>query len=477
MMIIVGIERKSLMEMSIMVQKKVRDYIEKYHMIETGDHVFAAVSGGADSVCMLLLLESICKEKKAELELLHVNHLIRKEAGRDEDYVCNLCKLLNLKYRVLKVDVIEEARKMKCGTEEAGRIIRYDFFKKCAEAYGERAKIAVAHNRNDLAETSLFHLFRGSSVLGLAGILPVRGQIIRPILLLNRFEIEEFLAENDIVKGEWCHDVTNSENDYSRNKIRNELIPYVEENICKQAGEHVAKLAEDVAELRDFLEDLTLEAYKKTVLYDEKEEKIRIKLSELENFSKVIQKQLLMNCIEKLAGSRKDITATHIESLLSLKEKESGRKISLPYNCIAEKSYDDLLLKKVKEKKEEITVSVEPQGTFLVDGREFRFRLISVEEYRENEQKTYTKSFDYDKINNCLVVRNRKKGDYLIINQKGNRKSLKDYLINEKVPRDERDQLLVLADGEHVLWVVGKRISEHYKVSSETRRVLEVTVK
>lgn len=460
-----------------MLRKKVSNYIDQYHMIQSGDCVFAAVSGGADSVCMLLLLQTVCQEKNAQLKVLHVNHLIRKEAGRDEEYVRNLCKLLKLECKVLKVDVMKEAEKMKCGTEEAGRIIRYQFFEKCAKAYGNKGKIAVAHNRNDLAETSLFHLFRGSSVSGIAGILPVRGQIIRPILGLNRCEIEAYLNENDLIQGRWCIDATNAENDYSRNKIRNELIPYIEKNICKQAGEHVAKLAEDVAELRTYLEDVTKEAFEKSVVYEKQKENLRIILRVFENYPRVIQKQLLMNCIETLAGSRKDITATHIESFLSLKEKETGRRISLPYHCIAEKSYGELLLKKEEMEKEEVNVCVSSLERAYIDGKEFLFRLIAVEEYRENTQKTYTKSFDYDKISNYLIVRNRRKGDYLVINQEGNRKSLKEYLINEKVPRDERDRLLVLADGEHVLWVVGKRISEHYKVSSETKRVLEVTVK
>lgn len=457
------------------MQREVKLFMDEYQMVQPGDVIVAGVSGGPDSVCMLLLLCPYCKEKGATVEVVHVNHQIRQEAVKDADYVKRLCEKLQVPFYLYTADVKDKAEKWNCGLEEAGRKVRYQILEERAALYGEKGKIAVAHNKNDLAETALFHLFRGSSVSGMAGILPVRNQIIRPLLGTERKEIEEFLKQNEIVHGNWCVDYTNGENEYTRNKIRNVLFPYVEENICHNAAIHVANLANDMAEVRDWLEQQAEKAYDDCLIQFEKDEKIVFSISKMGQYPNLVKRQMMMLGMERLNQSKKDITATHIKEILALAEKEAGKEIYLPYGCVAEKRYESLwIYKNSKEKKNECYYEISPPAELTVEDRKISFSVKKAENYGNIEAKPYTKCFDYDKIKSPLVVRTRKTGDFLVINKTGNHKLLKDYFITEKVPRRERDRVLLLADGSHILWVAGMRISEAYKVTDETKRILQV---
>lgn len=446
-------------------------------MIQSGDTVIAGVSGGADSVCMLLILSSFCREISVGIEVVHVNHQIRREAAKDAEYVKTLSERLHLPFYLHEVNVKEKAERWNCGLEEAGRKIRYHIFEEHAAIYGEKAKIAVAHNKNDLAETTLFHLFRGSSITGLSGILPIRGQIIRPLLCVERKEIEAFLMDHTMVHGDWCIDHTNLENTYTRNRIRNELFPYIEENICRQAVAHVANLAGDMAELREFMESETERAFQNALVELEEKRKLALSIERIASYPELIQRQIMVMALEKLNGSKKDITAVHIRALLSLTEKKSGKRLNLPYDCIAEREYGILNIHKNNgEKKEELYYDVSALEELKIENINIRFCLRKADDYSDIPRKAYTKCFDYDKIKSHLVIRNRKMGDFLSINEKGNRKSLKEYFITEKVPRLKRETLLVLAEDSHILWVIGMRMSEYYKCSADTKNILEVTV-
>ena len=195
--------------------KTVEEYMEQYHMVEEGDTIVAGVSGGADSVCLFYILKEYCKKKNAELVVVHLNHGIREDAVADAAFVQKLCAENNIKFYLFKEDIRALAEEKSIGLEEAGRNARYAAFEKIRTQYGKKSKIAVAHNQNDCAETTLFHLIRGSGIAGLSGIMPVRGHIIRPLLCVERREIEEYLTQNEKT---WCIDSTNAENTYTRNK-------------------------------------------------------------------------------------------------------------------------------------------------------------------------------------------------------------------------------------------------------------------
>ena len=258
-----------------MMLNRIKKFMEKWHMLTAGDTVIAGVSGGADSMCLLFVLEELRKSMEFDLVIVHVNHGIRGEAAdADEEYVRDICRKLGLTCEVFHVNVPEYARKEKLSEEEAGRELRRKAFRETAIKYGG-TRIALAHHQDDNAETFFLHLARGSKMKGLGGICPVKGDYIRPLLCVNRMEIEEFLEKKGIL---YCMDATNLEDTYTRNKIRNHVIPYFTENINSKTVEHINGAMEQLREVQEYLERRMREAYRKCV----KEERGKIHISEQE---------------------------------------------------------------------------------------------------------------------------------------------------------------------------------------------------
>ncbi len=454
--------------------KTVESYMEQHHMIKEGDVVVAGVSGGADSVCLFSILKEYCEKKGAVLIVVHMNHGIREDASKDAEFVKELCQAAGVEYHLFCEDIPAYAKERGIGTEEAGRLARYEAFEKIRAAFGSRGKIAVAHNRNDQAETTLFHLLRGSGVAGLSGIMPVREHIIRPLLCVERKEIENYLTKKGI---KWCIDFTNEENTYTRNKLRNVVFPYLEKEVCKQSIHHVANAAEEMAQVRTFLEELTDEA--ENAVLEKAENVVSIRRDAFLKQHEVIKKQLLLRALAYLVPSRKDFGAVHVKDIMALFEKNSGKQIQLPYGLCAMREFDKIVIRvRVQEEGGQVMIPVAIPGQIdCGDGMVIDFSLLSAENYCEIPQKTYTKWFDYGKIKHCLVLRNRQTGDYLTITEGGGRKTIKEYFIEEKIPRLERENKLLLADDKHILWVIGMRISEAYKVTDQTKTILQVAIK
>ena len=403
-----------------------------------------------------------------------MNHMIRSNAKNDADYVKQICDNLQIPFFLYEKDIEGMAKDKGISTEEAGRNARYEAFNEVLASLGGKGKIAVAHNRNDCAETVLFNLFRGTGLTGLSGILPVRDNIIRPVLCLSREQIERYLKRHQFL---WCIDSTNKENTYTRNKIRNIIIPYAEKEICKNSADHIARTAGEIAEIREYFEIQTKIVVKETVTM--KHDEVSIHVYDFLKLENLMQKQVLLYCMEKLTLGRKDIGMKHILDIQTLFQKDGSKQIDLPYQLEAVKQYDNVIIRNRKKRVDNLfyqEVNV-PGKIFLPSGKVMEFTIIPSQKDENIPEKTYTKWFDYDKILHCLVLRNRKTGDFLTINKLMSKKKVKDYLIQEKVPRDERDDLLLLTDGSHILWVLGLRISEYYKVTNETKRILQVVIR
>ena len=434
-------------------RQKVLGFIKKNHMTDRGDGVLAAVSGGADSVCLLLLLHEIAAELGIKIFAFHMNHGIRgAEADRDERFVAELCERLNVPLTVVHEKVEEYAAEHGLSGEEAGRILRYQHLEETAKQY-KCTKIAVAHHEDDDAETVLLNLFRGSGLAGLSGIRPVRENIIRPLLCVSRKEIEEYLKEQEL---SWCEDSTNRENDYTRNKIRNELLPWVTENINNRAAEHILAVSEFAAQADAYFE---MEAEK--ILQASGNTKIDTKIFDAQ--PEILKTYIVRRMILNAAGKAKDITERHIRSVMDLSGPGGGHTVDLPYGLKAVRGYENL---------EIIHVQIAEQVPGLP---KIRLRTIPRKKELEIPKNQYTKWFDYDKINVGLSIRFRKNGDYLTLSG-GGKKKLRRFMIDEKIPENERDRIPILADGDHVLWVVGYRISDYYKITDETEHILEAEV-
>ena len=478
------------------ILRKVKKYIEKHQMLSPGDTVVAGISGGADSVCLLHLLWELSKEIDFHLLVVHVHHGVREDADEDAAYVEKLCKQMQIPFFLKKVDMYAYAKEKGLSPEEAGRQLRYQAFEEvlAAEKNLEQGsdKIAVAHNNNDRAETMLFHLFRGSGLKGLCGILPVREQVIRPLLCLDRAEIEEYLTERNIA---FCIDSTNDEDTYTRNKIRHHILPFAENQICKNATAHIGETADILMETEAFLQKQTSLACERC-LVDNGQTIDLVLFREEDSF---LQKRVLLQCLEQLTSHRKDITKEHVEAIFSLVNKKGSKELSLPYGLTVYKEYDRLLfLRKDNQVEKLVRKGENEKNSQVEESKEFpvcvpgeievpglgimEFEYLSEDTFfcKKGQiipEKTYTKWFDYDKITKSLVVRTRKTGDYLTIDKKLRKKTVKDYMMNEKIPKAERNQLFLLADGEHVLWIPGYRISQYYKVDENTKRILQVQIR
>jgi len=449
----------------------VKKYIIDHNMILKGDEIVAGISGGADSVCMFLQLLEYRKLCDFTLKVVHINHMIRKDAGEDAAFVERLCKENGIEFFLFNEAVEETAQKLGISTEEAGRNIRYERFRQVMSK--KDAKIAVAHNKNDVAETVLFNIFRGTGLEGLASLTPVNGDIIRPILGMTREEIESYLES--ISQG-YQTDSTNATNDYARNKIRNVILPYADENIASQAAEHIAEMSQKMLMLREYVKKETEKAY--ALVTESVDDGVKINIEEFVGLDPMLQGEVILLALEKLTPHRKDITGQHVEAIQKLIGKSGEKRADLPYGLEAVKQYEKIFIRRkcnVKKSEYEYTIQ-ENNDIILPDGRIVHIRIFDRENETRIPQKTYTKWFDYDKIINCVKLRTRKVGDYLTINEKMGKKALKDYLIDCKIPREERDNLTVIADDSHILWVVGLRISEYYKVSDSTRCILEIGV-
>jgi len=451
------------------VLKKVKSIIEEYNMIIPGETVTVGVSGGADSVCLLLNLIEYSKKVPILINVVHINHLIREEAGEDASFVRDLCEKYDLPFYLFEEKVEEIAKDKGISTEEAGRNIRYMRFSEISKG----GKIAVAHNSNDVAETVLFNIFRGTGIEGLASLEPVNGNIIRPLLNVTREEIEEYL---DKKKQSFVIDKTNKTELYARNKIRNTILPYAEEKIVEGATEHISALSNKMRLIRHYIEKQTQACFEKAVTL--RDDEMIINIEEFCQLEELMQQEVILLSLEKLTSGRKDIGEKHIAAILSIVAGEGEKRVDLPYGLEAVKHYDSLIIRKRKnkdDKEEKLGVKINGEGVFsLGKYGQIKSRIFSYDRNMSIERNTYTKWFDYDKIINCLEVRNRVSKDYLTVNSQMSKKALKDYFIDEKIPREKRDSIPVVADGSQIVWVIGYRISEAYKVTDNTKTIIEL---
>jgi tRNA(Ile)-lysidine synthase len=470
---------------------KVLKYVREHKMLKEGDLVVAGVSGGADSVCLLFALLEIRKVIPIEIHVVHVNHMIREDAGDDAGYVEKLCIDNDIPFTLVVSDVEKLAREQRISTEEAGRNVRYGAFYK--ELGSREGKIAVAHNKNDCAETFLFNLFRGSALKGLVGIRASRDRIIRPLMCLERSEIEAYLNERNIP---YCTDSTNLGDDYTRNKIRHHILGKAVSDISPAAVGNIGRACERINEAYELISDMTNEAFDACVskVDDNKIYKRAYHIEE-SGFRKVhntIQGYVIMEVLSKTAGKSKDLESVHVMDVKKLFASQCGSNLSLPYGMSAKRDYTGILIG-IENKGDKVcfgeVVITDDEKNKLEDGEKIDITLKNkgsltlelLNNYEKNlkleniPQKKYTKWLDYDKIKGSIVIRTRNKGDYLTVNSLNQKKTLKSYFIDEKVPQSERDGILLLAEESHIIWVIGARISNYYKVAHDTGRILCVT--
>lgn len=454
---------------------KVREYCDRYQLIEEEDGIVIGVSGGADSMALMMVLNGWRQEKKLRLAVVHVHHGIRgAEADADEAYVRKAAENLNLPFFVFHLDIPAIAKKHHLTEEETGRMARYRCFQKVLQEQNLN-KIAVAHHEEDQAETVLFQMIRGSMISGLAGMRPVRGNVIRPMLSVSRKEIETYLQDQGI---RWRTDSTNQSARYARNRIRHEILPVMEE-IHPGAVRHLAMMAADMRDLETEIQRKASDVLLECRIRRGRTFEVRIEVPDLKKQSEPVRGEVILRAVEDLTGKRKDLTRQHIRSVLRLMDQNNGSRVDLPYGILARKNYSCLVLEK-KEEKEKTQVS--PPGRLEIQiqpwnsGREIRKPASADSEYerQEFEQQEFVKQIDCDRIRNTLQLRFPEPGDVIQINREGGHKKLRPLFTDLKIDQEKRDRIPVVADGHEIVWVVGYRLSEGYKITRHTRKVAEI---
>ena len=310
------------------MEQKVLNTIKQYKLIENGDRVVVGVSGGPDSISLLDILNKFQKNNIINFEIIvaHINHQIREEADSDEEFVKEYCEKNQINFFTKRIDVIKYANNNKMGLEEAGRKIRYDFFDEILKQENAN-KIAIAHNKNDKAETIIMNIIRGSGISGLRGIEPIRdGKYIRPIIDCERYEIEKYAEENKLNPR---IDKTNFENDCTRNKIRNIVLPYVKKEFNSNIVETLNRLSLVAAETDEYIKRQVIEEYNK-IKVEENADKIVLNLKEFNLKEMLIRKKILIYTISKVLGNSQNIEKVNIEDIIKMCEKNVGNKFLLP---------------------------------------------------------------------------------------------------------------------------------------------------
>jgi len=450
---------------------KVISTIKRYKMIKENDKIVMGVSGGPDSLCMLDILYNLKDLFNLKLYVVHVNHMIRgEEARRDAQFVENICCKLKLPFFLFEKDVKKIAKEMGYSEEEAGRYVRYQAFEEVLkEVKGN--KIAVAHNKNDVVETVFLNLIRGAGMTGLIGIKPVNGNIIRPLIEIERKEIEIYLKEKGLKP---ALDFTNYEDLYKRNKVRLKLIPFINETFEVDIIKNIYRMAKIILEENDYLEKECEKIFNEVCYFNQEEifadiEKLRVQ-------HPAIQRRLVRLMYQKLKGDIYGLEYIHVEDVLSLLDKPTSSKIDLPFEIEALKSYNNLIMRKVKQKEvKTFWAKLNIPGITNIDGiGQFKTTVLGIEEVKKLDIGKYTKFFDYDKIQKDVVIRNRQAGDVFSPLNMGGSKKLKEFFVDEKIPREIRSSIPLLAIGNEIVWVVGYRMSDKFKVDKNTKKVLVI---
>lgn len=462
-------------------EDRVCNFIVQEALVQPGDGVVIGVSGGADSVALLRFFDHVKERLQISIRCVHVEHGIRgDESLRDQCFVEELCRTYGIAETSVAVgEQIAQAIKAHAAVEEMARTARYQALIQEAEAWekemGHPVHIAVAHHADDNGETMLFHLARGTGIDGMRGMPVQRERIIRPFLVVTRQEIEVYLEE---LQQAFCEDSSNTDLQYDRNRLRHQVMPELQK-INAQAIEHLGREALYLGQVADYIK---------------KEAAKHLKTARRENVllaERVISQPAFMRCeilylwlLSYVPGAR-DISTTHLQGMERLLFAQTGQRMDLPYHLCVWRIYEGLQMQKKQEhsnnfswnqvlSKEELC-----KGICLPLPNQGQKICLSVEPMdvtAEIPRKFYTKWFDYDKIESAICLRHRREGDYLTVTSSGGHKRLQDYFVNEKVPREQRDCVPLVCEGNHVIWAIGYRISTHYKIDEHTKRILKIQV-
>ena len=459
------------------LEQRVLGFIQEHQLISDGEKLVVAVSGGADSVCLIHILANLQEELKLKLHIAHLNHQLRgAESEADASYVADLARQLAIPATMEKRDVKGYQARERLSLEEAAREVRYSFLAQVAGAIGAE-RVAVGHTRDDQIETILMHLIRGSGTRGLRGLQPATLwqsgvdslTIIRPLLEISHQETENYCHQHRLTPR---LDASNLSLSPLRNRIRQQLLPLLESynpgvaeallRTGRIAGDDIDFLDEQVARLWDEV----ARQEKKSIILDKKG---------FDQLPPTLKRYLLRALVERLLGSAKDIEMRHVEEMMSLATKAAGKRLSLPGGLTFSVEYNRYLLTSdltalspLPLLKGEFPLNI--PGETRLPGWRVEATIIKQEEMSEKDD--FTAYLNLAKSGDRLMVRPRRRGDRFQPLGLAQPKKLGEFMIDAKIPNTWRGQIPIVCSEEQILWVVGWRLDERARVSRDTKQVL-----
>jgi tRNA(Ile)-lysidine synthase len=452
-----------------MILDRIKKTIQEYKLLEKKDRILIAYSGGVDSTGLLNLLLELREGWFFELFLGHFNHKLRHTADEDEQFVRRIAQKYSLPIFVGSKDVRSYARAKKLNIEEAGRKLRYDFLKKTALKIGG-AKIATGHTKTDQAETFLMRLMRGSGLRGLGGIFPlVEGTIIRPLIHVEHKDIEAYLKRKGI---EFRIDESNLDRCFLRNRIRLDLIPYIQKNFEPEIVSSLGRIASIIREEDSLLEKIAQEKTKKVI--SKKNNRISLEVKPLSSLPRAMARRVVRDFISELRGNLREISFEDVESVLGLRE---GKEFPLRKDHILRREQGQIFLKSKVTPKIKYEYRWEGKGPLEIKELKLKFEGKKIKRGKSLclDFDDQTSAFlDLGKLIFPLLVRNRSEGDrYQPLGAPGQKK-LKEIMRAKGIPLSERERRPVFLSGDKIIWILGLSVSEKFKVEEGTSDIFVI---
>ncbi len=452
-----------------MMLLKTLDYIVKNQLFTKGAVIIAAISGGPDSVALLHILNRLAPQQDISIVAAHLNHQLRDEAAAEEEFVRCLCRDWQVPFYCKRLDVRKIALAQKKGIEEAARDCRYQYFGELKQEI--RADyVATAHHRDDHVETILLHILRGSGIKGLRGILPVNGYLLRPLLGVPREAIEQYLEDNSL---SYCIDRSNYDLSFLRNRVRHELIPYLQKEYNPRIMDNLDMLGLIAREEYDAMEKESHKLMASAVL-SQSDDEVLIDSRMFATLHPAFQRRIILKALGSLKGDY-GWSARDVQLIRDLNQQEgSAKKIKLRKGIWVRKTYDQLIIGDRLEKENSYCYPVIIPGLISIEetGERYRLESIKAEEYKKHSQDVLC--LDYDKLAEELFLRSRKAGDRISLPGMKGRKKIKDYFIDKKISQAERNRIPLLASRDEVYAVIGHSISRNGKVDKNTNSILVI---
>ena len=452
--------------------ERFEQYSIKHKLFKSGEKILVGFSGGADSTALLLALWHLKSKYGYSLLAAHVNYDLRGEDSKlDEQYARKFCFDRNISIVVKNITIDSTSN-----VENHAREVRFKYFNNLRKLY-KIQKIVLGHNREDQAETLLFRMFRGSGYTGIKGISPITDDVVHPLLSFSRKDITSYLELEGI---KWREDLSNKDNTYSRNKIRNQMIPWIQEHLNPNVVTKLYETAEIFSETDDILESLAKRRFLKAQIKHSKDE-CRLSTKIIKKTRSVLRYYVYKEAYSRINGNSKDFYHNNFIEIENLLTSDGSKQIYLPNNVYVFKEYDELIFTNIDfskseniENEKEIT-SLRNRSTFE-DYRIIMKKLKKMPTKRNLFEDKDIAYLDLDKTSFPITIRHRKPGDRFHPLGMQHNKKLKDFLIDEKVPKFDRDKVLIFCDKEKIIWLAGYRIDDRVVTSEQTQNILQISI-